>query len=567
MRRNWSLLTAAFRAAAAQPFTHLWFLLVLTLAGSVLRPLMHAHGDGTPRRFLIGALAQALGTAALPVLDRWRGRQANHAVRNYLLAALCSASISTWLNDWWVGAGGDALHLLTSAFNAAVLVVMVHAIMVLVPSIGRSYAGTLARLEAARSQLRALVAGADAAVRKEHESLAMRAQGVLGNHLRAIQRHVQREGDVESQSLVEALRSTIDSGLRPLTRDILGAHETTRPRLPAEPRLGLMAFPRTMALRDVLRPDFLIILPFPFYLSAVYQIYGLSGLLPTVIAAVLEYAALQLAIALSPRRPMARANALLAVTGLPILAALAESLVIYRFAPPHTGLPSGFAAVFVRELGFAPVYSLALAYGFSMLGNLRAARAALQQAERDLTEALVRQSQQLWVARQRWAYHIHGSVQSLLTAAILGLQDPPVDWVRVRSNIDQAIDALNAAPALDLTLDGVVSRLQQAWTGSCEIRCKIDAALARDLDRSPQSLFTLNEVLKEAVSNAVRHSQSREVDIALYASDGLLHVEVSGPTAGAEHQVGFGLGTELYDEVAVEWSLSGNHLRMLIPLT
>lgn len=64
-------------------------------------------------------------------------------------------------------------------------------------------------------------------------------------------------------------------------------------------------------------------------------------------------------------------------------------------------------------------------------------------------------------------------------------------------------------------------------------------------------------VVSELVSNSVRHSESRDINLRIAATDGQIRVEVSddGPGFAREGPRGDGLGLAIVEKLAERWGL------------
>jgi two-component sensor histidine kinase len=108
-------------------------------------------------------------------------------------------------------------------------------------------------------------------------------------------------------------------------------------------------------------------------------------------------------------------------------------------------------------------------------------------------------------------------------------------------------------------MNGILE-LQEVWAGICEVKVSISERAKRALARSDDTSFCVNEILKEAVSNAVRHGDATEAKISIdRIADDLLRIEVSNngapPSKGETTQ---GIGSDLLDEICLTWSREGN---------
>jgi signal transduction histidine kinase len=67
----------------------------------------------------------------------------------------------------------------------------------------------------------------------------------------------------------------------------------------------------------------------------------------------------------------------------------------------------------------------------------------------------------------------------------------------------------------------------------------------------------VNEIVKEAVSNAVRHGDAKAVKVDIdRVADDLLHIRVQNNGIAAEIQTdSSGIGKEMLDEICLAWEL------------
>ena len=84
--------------------------------------------------------------------------------------------------------------------------------------------------------------------------------------------------------------------------------------------------------------------------------------------------------------------------------------------------------------------------------------------------------------------------------------------------------------------------------------------LKKDISRSPRMSMCLNEILKEAVSNAVRHGDAERawVEVSRIGEKDAAVVEVQVTNDGRIPVTGErrGLGSKLLDELTLDWSLN-----------
>lgn len=561
------LLRSALRVARGASMADRRFQLTLLVLGVLMR-LQYSEGPLLQWNPVIAAaLAQAATIVVLAIAELLRNRfalrQSSAAyVEALLVAGVAGAVAFNRLVPESTTAVSMATVLLTLVSVA--LVFLIHATFAVVAYVGREYRSAVEGIHSAREYARRVRLGAAREIAEERAALAAEARGRLVGVIDGLRAAAAGPGDVESLVLIERLRTLIDTGLRPLTRQL--AEPAPMPELSeasSAPRIAWFA-PR-LSLRTVFRPEFLVLLPLPSALIGSYRLYGSTGLVPVLAVAFVDYVFMRLCIAFTPRQPIERAGALAFIVLLPCIAAAYGALLFAALVPPASDEP--FRELYLRELGLTPILNLALAYVFAIVENLQDTRDRLAVIRIALRSEVARISQQQWVARRQWAHHIHGTVQSTLTSTLLMLQQVPVPWDRVRESLDFAAHGLSAVPTADLDLSECIERLQRTWQGICVVDAHVGDDVARVLAERPNSLYALNEVLKEAVSNAIRHGGATNIDIRLTRSGADVHVVVAGTPANvADGPRREGIGTQLFDEVSSTWTLVDGVLDLTLPL-
>jgi signal transduction histidine kinase len=167
--------------------------------------------------------------------------------------------------------------------------------------------------------------------------------------------------------------------------------------------------------------------------------------------------------------------------------------------------------------------------------------------------------QQLWVARRNWSLIIHGTVQASLTAALTRLNAADADkktLTLAKKDLDRAIAALSTPPSLDVKFTPALKEIVATWQGVCDIQVDIDSAVKKVVSKDPRLSMCVNEILKEAISNAVRHGDARTAQASLkLADEGVIDLTVANDGKAPRIGVRKGLGSNLLDELTVGWSL------------
>ena len=190
-----------------------------------------------------------------------------------------------------------------------------------------------------------------------------------------------------------------------------------------------------------------------------------------------------------------------------------------------------------------------------------AVRAVIEAENKALAQDQALFEQQLWLGRRAWQLVIHGTVQSALTAALTRLQaEPnPEPWVlsRVVDDLERARLALTSNPERVIDFPDALNQLQTTWRGICQIKTNITDRASRALKSNNAACLCVNEILKEAVSNAIRHGEARIVTIEIDREDDFtLEIKVSNDGIPLRAQQPLGVGSRLIEELTTDWSLA-----------
>ncbi len=224
----------------------------------------------------------------------------------------------------------------------------------------------------------------------------------------------------------------------------------------------------------------------------------------------------------------------------------------------------------------------AVVFGLFMIGYVRASdRAAtefevsLQVANQALAKEVALFEQKLTLNRRNWSRIIHGDVQAALSAAVTRLRrstiPEPFEYELVKQDLARAKEAMRLETKQLPSFDALMASLQGAWGSVCAINISASARAKRALDVSADARECVNEICKEAISNAVRHGDAKHANIALERDeDDLLTLTVTNDGAAAQANRQPGMGSQLIEELTLSWSLASangqTRLDAVIPL-
>lgn len=211
----------------------------------------------------------------------------------------------------------------------------------------------------------------------------------------------------------------------------------------------------------------------------------------------------------------------------------------------------------------ALVSLMSFAFSESLDRDRVAVRGVLEAENQALAHDQALFEQQLWLGRRAWQFVVHGTMQSALTAALTRLQSSPEPepYVlnRVVDDIDRARNALTASPARRIDLADSFNQMQATWRGICDIKISVTDRAGRSLQKNNDACMCVNEIVKEAVSNAVRHGDAKKVWVDIDRIDDFdLALTVSNDGVPLSAQTRLGVGSRLIEELTTDWSLESS---------
>ena len=214
-----------------------------------------------------------------------------------------------------------------------------------------------------------------------------------------------------------------------------------------------------------------------------------------------------------------------------------------------------FSALFLTTA----LYGLAVTYEY----NQEAFMKTLSRNNNRLVRELALLNQRLWVEKREWALRVHGSVQASLTASLVRLSGPGApsseQLAKVREHLAQASNALNAKTVKPADLRDSLKVIQKTWAGIVKIKVDLNSEAAKKVLADAWAGVIANEIIKESVSNSVKHGKADLVTVSFAETQsGFVEITVQDNGRGISSRSSNGLGSQILDEVAFPWSLT-NH--------
>lgn len=364
-----------------------------------------------------------------------------------------------------------------------------------------------------------------------------------------------------STDTIESLRKVIAKNVRPLSEELndRAAALSVAPESKPVRLRSAKFFQGKVPLRKLIRPlPTLAIMPVGNLLFG-YMLFTAPECLDVFYATVVSVVFLTIFKLLIPSSMrVTRGKATLILSIVAVLCGVPPFLAGLRYTNDPTVL-----AVLLIVFGQALVTVLAFAYTVSLDDDRQEARTRLARVNQDLRLELSLFDQQLWLARRQWQFVVHGTVQAALTAALTRLQSgQQVDEATlelVGQDLRRAERALMSPPAHEIDLPGAFAEMQTTWRGICDIRFNITERASRALQGNNDACMCVNEIVKEAVSNAVRHGQAKTVTVEIdRETEQSLSLKVSNDGLPIKIRPAAGVGSKLIKELTTKWSLGSN---------
>ena len=468
--------------------------------------------------------------------------------RGYLMAVF---SLATGIADqpqWSFRLGGGAIAGLVLTVSGAALV-----------GASNEHFNVVSKLTFTQNLLLASRKNAQKDLDTTRDEIAQVARSTIAPRLEAIEKQVAKSKFVgEIKPLAVELASLLKSEVRPTVSTLAARVQKTLSAAPEAPTppMRYLGLPARFSVSEAISPQISFGIALMMCLSTFLPLADPITTATSVVGALIAWLALwafKLATRALPHLPLIAATLLLALIG--ALTTIPLSLLTQGTLSPEQnlgGLPvqSAFImAVLVVGIGYTRVVDI----------DRRRYEISLEQFNAELERERAWVDTQTWVIRREWAYLLHGKVQSALTAAIsrLGASET-IDKATlklVRQDIDRARKAIHEGINAPFDLGSALDEIVDSWEGVCEVEVKISDTAKATIETDKGIGRALNELVREAVSNAVRHGYAETVTIKIDLVGGVLELVATNDGRPVKKKSRASLGTEMLNELTLDWSL------------
>jgi len=364
----------------------------------------------------------------------------------------------------------------------------------------------------------------------------------------------------DASQVAEEISETVSTRLRPLMEEIsVRTNATLRSSAELPIKLGKVPSPSHFVARDVIKPLLFCAhsLPAVGFLSFYFK--GPIGALVGVAATLLFGCFMWLfKVLVFPKRSTHRvlSYAMLAVASIlaPVVSLYIIGGSLDLTASESVLLPFVCWLIYIfTVLTLSPM----------ILRDLESGKveALIETENANLAKEIALFEQKVWVFKRRWLFMLHGTVQSALTAALTRLQtfaeSDPYQVSLVQADLERAEKALQTLPSTEIDFESAFNELQESWSGVCAITVNVDMRASRAMVTNRSSAYCVNEILKEAIGNAVRHGTATATLVSITRElDDFIDIEVQNDGGAPPKRRKGGIGSRMLDDITIDWSLT-----------
>jgi len=424
----------------------------------------------------------------------------------------------------------------------------------------RDHHGLVKELNETKNSILGYRENAEEMLADEQEKLIALTQDTLLPQIQLVENAL-ATGNSEMASrwgVAHELKGIIYNQVRPLSEALRQSARNLVKPVPATPThlVSVVSIPRKFAIKNSIFPKVSAVTMLLSFMASPFWLLDISWVVPSTLLAV-TYWGMQLGF----KKLFDRVPSTPWWVGLPALIGVATISVVPAYAVAVWFYPDVQAAVLygLTLVTVSNIVVLSFAYLDSLDYEARLYRTMLEEQNQELVIEMALFEQQLWAARRNWSLVIHGTVQASLTAALTRLNAPDADKKTLdaaKRDLERAMEALSAPPVSKINFAPAIKELVSTWQGVCDIEVEVSPELKKVISRDVRLSMCVNEILKEAVSNAVRHGDAQKAWVSVGApSGGVIELSVANdgfaPMTGGRR----GIGSGLLDELTVDWSL------------
>lgn len=415
----------------------------------------------------------------------------------------------------------------------------------------------LETLETSRLLLEKRLSSMRGEISRLNAEVAGRVSGLISPVIQQLMQNLKGAKSAEIGKEVQALRSTVDDIVRPLSLDIAQSSGELSDTEVARAKVSLR---QDFSFSEKIQPSKMLL---PFWSSVLITLVST----PAALVFYLQEAVLALAIfAVVTYVVLELVSLVLRSVSVSTVAALAIQVVAFTLSGITSSVTIAMANLPSGSYPVGRIVTLSIIIGVGVfIGQLRQTQRVITQiAAREVNAQLELLNSQarreLWLNRRRIATVLHGPVQAALYASAMRLAQaarPTKKLIQtVNADLESALEVLKFDSLEAPDLKSVLAQIGEVWSGNCEIYLGVSKNVYQITKKNALLSEAVVEVLREGISNAIKHGQATEIDVEAKVSGKLIELSIVNNGKAPVNKAGNGFGSKLYDELTLAWQLS-----------
>ena len=415
----------------------------------------------------------------------------------------------------------------------------------------------LETLETSRLLLEKRLSSMRGEISRLNAEVAGRVSGLISPVIQQLMQNLKGAKSAEIGKEVQALRSTVDDIVRPLSLDIAQSSGELSDTEVARAKVSLR---QDFSFSEKIQPSKMLL---PFWSSVLITLVST----PAALVFYLQEAVLALAIfAVVTYVVLELVSLVLRSVSVSTVAALAIQVVAFSISGITSSVTIAMANLPSGSYPVGRIVTLSIIIGVGVfIGQLRQTQRVITQiAAREVNAQLELLNSQarreLWLNRRRIATVLHGPVQAALYASAMRLAQaarPTKKLIQtVNADLESALEVLKFDSLEAPDLKSVLAQIGEVWSGNCEIYLGVSKNVYQITKKNALLSEAVVEVLREGISNAIKHGQATEIDVEAKVSGKLIELSIVNNGKAPVNKAGNGFGSKLYDELTLAWQLS-----------
>ena len=367
----------------------------------------------------------------------------------------------------------------------------------------------------------------------------------------------------DASRLREELLTVISTVIKPVVDQMLSRR--TAVEVPKELDVkGKVHFENVLSyvsVRQSIQPLVQVLPATPAAIAASAVLYSYPGFIAAFVAFALIWPATLAVLKYTLAPLLDRGGPAIRLVGVLVVAGLAAIPPVSIFvAIPTQGEISSAPIEFTV---YAVVTALVLTIWNSYLSELTRVYRAREEYLKHIHWKAAEVNSRRWHQQLYFARRVHGALQSEVAAVAIRLEqemlagDVSAESVSLlREGLQERIEGVfSTQPDVANPMD-VLSEIAETWGGICRVSIALGHDDAKRIMSDPIAVETALEIVREGISNAIRHGNAENVWVSLsLPSDDLVRIEVVNDGVGLEVSDREGMGTKYLQECSAFFSI------------